>query len=122
MKIIRINRSLAPGFLALVLLAVPALVRADTPPKEKPLTKNQRQYDLDQDGKLNDGEQAALKEATKAKAKATREANLAKYDADKSGKLEEGERALKKADEQAARDTRKADREAKKAAKEAVKP
>jgi Ca2+-binding EF-hand superfamily protein len=118
MKTIRTTLLSAPVFLALALLAVPVSSRADEPPKEKPLSKAKEKFDADHDGKLNDEEKAAAKEASKAKAKATREANLAKYDANKNGKLDDDERAQKKADEESARDARKAEREAKKSAKE----
>ena len=118
MKTIRKITLIAPGFLALVLLAVPAVARAEEAVKDKPLTKNQQKYDADHDGKLNDEERAAAKEGAKAKAKETREANLAKYDVNKNGKLDDDERAQKKADEQAEHDAHKADRDAKKTAKE----
>jgi len=118
MKTIRSTPIIAPGLLALVLLAAPAYVRAEETPKEKPLTKNQQQYDADKDGKLNDEEKAAAKAGAKAKAKLTREANLAKYDANKNGKLDEDERARKHADEEAAKAAAKAEREAPKVAKE----
>jgi hypothetical protein len=118
MKSIRKATLIAPGFLALVLLAAPALARAEESAKDKSLSKNQRKYDADHDGKLSDEEKVAAKEGAKAKAKETREANLAKYDANKNGKLDDDERAQKKADEQAEHDAHKAEREAKKTAKE----
>jgi hypothetical protein len=110
---------IAPALLALVLLiAIPAFgAEAAAPEKEKKLTKNQQKYDADKDGKLSDEEKAAAKAAATAKAKETREANLAKYDADKDGKLDESERAKKEADETAAMEARKAERDAKKAEK-----
>ena len=112
----------APALLALLLLAVPSVLLADdAPAKEKKLTKNQEKYDADKDGRLNDEEKAAAKEGAKAKAKETREANLAKYDADKDGKLSEEERMQKKADEAAAKEARKAERDAQKSAKSAQK-
>ena len=67
---------------------------------------------------MSDEEKVAAKEGAKAKAEETREANLAKYDANKNGKLDDDERAQKKADEQAEHDAHKAEREAKKTAKE----
>jgi Ca2+-binding EF-hand superfamily protein len=111
MKSIRKFTLIAPGLLALVLLAVPAVARAEESAKEKSLTKNQRKYDADHDGKLSDEEKATAKEGAKAKAKETREANLAKYDANKDGKLDDDERAQKKADEQAEHDAKKAAKE-----------
>ena len=117
MKTIRSTLIIAPGLLALALLASPA-ARAEEPAKEKPLTKNQQQYDTDHDGKLSDEEKAAAKTAATAKAKQTREANLAKYDANKNGKLDDDERARKDADELAEKATAKAERDAKKTAKE----
>jgi hypothetical protein len=111
MKTIRKFTLIAPGLLALVLLAAPGVVRAEESAKEKSLTKNQQKYDADHDGKLNDAEKAAAKEGAKAKAKETREANLAKYDANKNGKLDDDERAQKKADEQAEHDAKKAAKE-----------
>jgi len=121
MKTIRSTPIIAPGLLALVLLAAPAYVRAEETPKEKPLTKNQQQYDADKDGKLNDEEKAAAKAAATAKAKQTREENLAKYDANQDGKLDDDEKAKKHADEQAEKTAAKAEREAKKVAKEETK-
>jgi len=117
MKTIRSTLIIAPGLLALALLASPA-ARAEEPAKEKPLTKNQRQYDADHDGKLSEEEKAAAKAASTAKAKQTREENLAKYDANKNGKLDDDERAKKNADEQEAKASAKAARDAKKATKE----
>ena len=105
MKIIRTIPIIAPGLLALALLAAPASARAEEPAKEKPLTKNQQKYDADKDGKLNDEEKAAAKAAAAAKSKQTREENLAKYDANHDGKLDDDERAKKTADEQAASGT-----------------
>ena len=118
MKSIRTTLIIAPGLLALALMAAPASARAEDAAKDKPLTKNQQKYDADHDGKLSDDEKAAAKEGAKAKAKATREENLAKYDANKDGKLDDEEKAKKKADEAAAHEARKAERETKKAAKE----
>jgi len=102
------------------LLAVPSALLADGA-GEKKLTKTQQQYDADKDGKLSEEEKAAAKEGAKAKAKATRDANLDKYDANGDGKLDAEERAAKKAAEQAAKEARKAEREAKKAEKKAAK-
>jgi Ca2+-binding EF-hand superfamily protein len=107
---------IVPALLALTLLAVPGSLLADGA-GEKKLTKNQQQYDADKDGKLSEEEKAAAKEAAKAKAQATRDANRDKYDANGDGKLDQEERARKKADEQAAKEARKAEREAKKAKK-----
>lgn len=118
MKTIRTVLKTAPGLLALVLLAAPASVRAEEARKEKPLTKNQQKYDADHDGRLNDEEKAAAKEGAKAKAKQTREENLAKYDANRDGKLDDEERAKKRADEAAAKMAAKAEREARKLARE----
>ena len=111
---------LVPALLALALFASAPMLRAEDG-TDKKLTKNQEKYDADKDGKLNDEEKAAAKEAAKAKAKETREANLAKYDADKDGKLSDEERARKNGDEAAAKEAKKAEREAKKTAKEAAK-
>lgn len=122
MKSIRINPSLAPGLLALALLALPAGLRGEESAKDKPLTKNQQQYDADHDGKLSDEEKLAAKAGAKAKAKATREANLAKYDANHDGKLDPEERARKTTDEQEAKAAAKAERDAKKVAKEGTNP
>jgi hypothetical protein len=115
MQNLRRKLPLVPGFLALVLLAAPGYARAEEA-AEKKLSKAKEKYDADKDGKLNEEEQAAAKEGAKAKAKETREANLAKYDADRDGKLDDDERAKKKADEQAAKEAKKA---GKSAAKEA---
>lgn len=116
MKNQRYLSRLAPALLALALLAVPAVLRAEDA-AEKKLTKNQQKYDADKDGKLSEEEKAAAKAAAREKGKETKEANLAKYDANKDGKMDDEERARKKADEQAAKDERKAEREARKATK-----
>ena len=110
-------RRIALGLLALALLVVPTLVLAQEP-REK-LSKAKEKYDADKDGKLSDEEKANARDAARAKAKETREENLAKYDANKDGKLDADERAKKKADEEAAKEARKAEREAKRAAKDA---
>lgn len=108
----------APALLALVLMVTPLALRAESEAAKK-LSKNQEKYDADKDGKLSDEEKAAAKAGAKAKAKETREANLQKYDANADGKLDADEKARKKADEQAAQDARKAERETKKAARNA---
>lgn len=107
---------LTPALLVFTLLVVPANLSAEPAP-EKKLTPNQQQYDADKSGQLSDEEKAAAKEAAKAKAKETREANLEKYDANKDGKLDKDERAQKKADEEAARAAKKAEKAAKKGEK-----
>jgi len=112
---------LAPVLLALAFVSLPLTINAEEAPPEKKLTKSQEKFDADKDGKLNDEEKTAAKEAARAKAKETREENLAKYDANKDGKLDKEEREKMKADEQAQLDARKAERETKKAAKEAEK-
>jgi hypothetical protein len=107
-----------PALLALALMVSPLILRAEG---EAKLSKAKAQYDADKDGKLSDEEKAAAKEGAKAKAKETREANLKKYDANGDGKLDAEERAKRKADEQAALEAKKAEREAQKAAKVADK-
>jgi hypothetical protein len=114
----------APALLALTLMVNPLILRAEGEAKGK-LSKAKEQYDANKDGQLNDEEKAAAKAGATAKAKETRETNLAKYDANQDGKLDADERARKKADEQSARDAereaKKAERQAKKTAKEAAK-
>lgn len=112
---------LAPALLALAVLIASLTLRSEEAAKEKPLSKAKEKYDADKDGKLSDAEKTAAKEGAKAKAKETREENLEKYDANKDGKLDDMERAKKKADEQAEHEAMKAERAAKKAAKEAEK-
>lgn len=114
-------RLIAPALLALLLFFPSMPLMAEDASADKKLTKNQRQYDADGDGKLSDEEKAAAKEGARAKAKETREANLEKYDENKDGKLDEQERAKKKADEESAKEAKKAEREAKKAEKESAK-
>ena len=118
MKNTRFLFNLAPVLLALAFGFTPLASRAEETAPEKKLTKAQEKFDADHDGKLNDEEKAAAKEAARAKAKETREEHLAKYDANKNGKLDKEEREKLKADEKAAQDARKAERDAKKAAKE----
>ena len=111
MKTKRSILDLAPAMLALVMLVAPLCLRAEEAAREKPMSKAKEKYDADKDGKLSDSEKEAAKEGAKAKAKETREENLAKYDANKDGKLGKEEREKQKADIEA-------EREAKKAAKE----
>lgn len=80
----------------------------------KPSKETLAKYDADRDGKLNDKEQAKWEADVAAKSKETRRRNLEKYDADGDGKLSEGEKEKRKADENAAKEARKAEREAKK--------
>lgn len=79
----------------------------------KPSKETLAKYDADRDGKLNDEEQARWDADVAAKARETRRRNLEKYDADHDGKLSESERERRKADEAAAKQARKAEREAK---------
>jgi hypothetical protein len=104
---------IVPALLALIVLGTPLALRAEGEASRK-LTKNQEKYDADKDGKLSEEEKAAAKAGAKAKAKETREANLEKYDANKDGKLDADEKAKKQADEEAEREAKKAAREAKK--------
>jgi Ca2+-binding EF-hand superfamily protein len=107
----------ALGLLALALVVAPVTLNAQEAPKEK-LSKAKEKYDADHDGKLSEEESANAKEGAKAKAKETREENLkknlAKYDANGNGKLDPEEREKMKADENAAKEAKKAAREARK--------
>jgi hypothetical protein len=117
--------SSALAMLALVFVLTPSTSRAEDTAPEKKLSKSKEKFDADKDGKLNDEEKAAAKEAAVAKAKQTREENLKKalekYDANGNGKLDDDEKAKMKADEQAELVARKAEKAEKKAAKEAEK-
>jgi len=108
---------IALGLLALALMITPLSSLAEGSAKEK-LSKAEEKYDTDKDGKLSDEEKAKRQEDINAKAKQTREENLAKYDANKDGKLDDAEKAKKKADEDAAKAAKKAEREARKATKD----
>jgi hypothetical protein len=112
MKEIRTILKIALGLLALGLLFAPSRSTAAETPPEKKLTKAKEKYDVDKDGKLSDEEKAKAKEDASAKAKQTKEENLAKYDANKDGKLDDAEKAVKKADEDAAKAAAKAAKEA----------
>jgi len=129
MKAPRSYLQIAPALLALALLVVPLTSFAADAPADRKLTKAKEKFDADKDGKLNDEEMAAAKEAAREKAKQTRAEHrkmaLEKYDANGDGKLDKEERAKMKSDEEAAvaerkakRAERKAEREAKRAAKE----
>lgn len=107
---------IAPGLLALALLVVPSVRAAEDMAPPKKLTKNQEQYDADHDGRLNADEIAAAKAGAAAKAKATREANLAKYDTNHDGKYDDAERAVRQADELAEKEAMQAAKAAEKAA------
>ncbi len=111
---------IALGLLALATLVAPPTSLAQDAAREK-ISKAKEKYDTDKDGKLSDEEKANAKEGARAKAKETREENLAKYDANKDGKLDSEEKARKKADEDAAKEARKAERAARKTAKDAEK-
>jgi Ca2+-binding EF-hand superfamily protein len=105
--------------LALTIFAAPLPSGAEEAHKGK-LSKAKQKYDADGDGMLNEEELARAKEGARAKAKETREANLAKYDADKDGKLDDEEKARKRADEQAAKEAKRKEREARRAGKDAM--
>jgi Ca2+-binding EF-hand superfamily protein len=124
-KNVRFLLSIALAMLALAFVLTPLTSRAEDAAPEKKLSKAKEKFDADKDGKLNDEEKAAAKEAAVAKAKQTREENLKKalekYDANGNGKLDDDEKAKMKADEQAELEARKAEKAAKKAAKEAEK-
>jgi hypothetical protein len=66
-------------------------------PKGPPPPEVIREFDKDGDGKLNEEELAAMKEAHKARREARRKAMLEKYDTDKDGKLSDEEKAAMKA-------------------------
>ena len=108
----------APALLALAFVLAPLTTNAEEPAPEPKLTKAKEKFDTDKDGKLSDEEKTAAKDAARAKARETREENLAKYDLNKDGKLDKEEREKMKADEKAELDARKAERAAKKAAKD----
>ncbi|HVZ65594.1 MAG TPA: hypothetical protein VG936_13585 [Lacunisphaera sp.] len=115
----------APALLALALVTVPAVGRADDSAPAKKLTKAQEKYDADNDGKLSDAERARAREEATAKAKKTREEHqklaLEKYDANGDGKLDKEEKAKMKADAEAAREEKQAERATRKAARDAKK-
>ncbi len=102
--------TIALGSLALSLLLAPLTSIAEEAAPEKKLTKAKEKYDADKDGQLNDEEKARAKADAVAKAKHTKEENLAKYDANKDGKLDEAEKAVKKADKEAMKAAKKAAR------------
>jgi len=110
MRNLRTTLTIALGTLALALLFAPFTSIAGEAAPEKKLTKAKEKYDADKDGKLNDDEMARAKADTAAKAKHTKEENLAKYDANKDGKLDDAEKAVKKADEEAMKAAKKAAR------------
>ena len=92
----------ALGLLALALVvSVPVLRAEDAKPRK--VTPATKAYDADGDGILNETEAEKAKEGARAKAKATREANLAKYDTNKDGKLDDAEKAKRNADQKAAK-------------------
>lgn len=101
---------LALGLLALSF--IPTIVSAeDAVSKEKKPSKAAlEKYDANKDGQLSEDEKAKAKEVAKEKAKHTREATLAKYDVNKDGKLEDTEKAAKKADDEAAKAEKKAEK------------
>lgn len=115
----------APALLALALVTVPAVGRADDSASARKLTKAQEKYDADHDGKLSDEERVRAREEATAKAKKTREENrklaLEKYDANGDGKLDNEEKAKMKADAEAVREAKQAQRAARKAARDAKK-
>ena len=110
----RFSLRIALALLALAFALTPLTSTAGDAASEKKLTKAKEKFDVDKDGKLSDEEKAAAKDAARAKAKETREANLAKYDANKDGKLDEAEKAAKKADEEATKAAKKTEKAARK--------
>lgn len=125
MKLFHPKIQFAPALLALALLALPAIARADEPTPEKKLSKAQEKYDSDKDGTLSAEERAKAREDALAKARQTREEHrkiaLEKYDANHDGKLDGKEKAKMKADAAMARETQKAARDARKAERAARK-
>ncbi|HTL66898.1 MAG TPA: hypothetical protein VL200_04495 [Lacunisphaera sp.] len=125
MKVLHPKLTFAPALLALALATVPAVSRADESAPTKKLTKAQEKFDADNDGKLSDEERARAREEATAKAKKTREEHrkiaLEKYDANGDGKLDDAEKAKMKADEETAREEKKAERAARKAERDAKK-
>lgn len=107
----------ALGLLALSLITTVTSAEEGAVKTKKPSKAMLEKYDENGDGQLSDEEKAKAKEASKEKAKHTREENLAKYDLNKNGKLDESEKAAKKADEDAAKAAKKAEKDAAKAAK-----
>ena len=100
----------ALGFLALAPLFSVTSLHAEEA-KLRKVTPATKQYDADGDGFLNETESEKAKEGARAKAKATREEKLAKYDTNKDGKLDDAEKARRKADLEAAKEARSAEKE-----------
>jgi hypothetical protein len=72
-----------------------------TPRAPRPPTAEQiKEFDKDGDGKLNEAETKAMREARMAEMKKMQEAMLAKYDENKNGKLDPEEAAKARADRQ----------------------
>jgi hypothetical protein len=55
-----------------------------------------QKYDLNKDGKLDDGEKAAMRADFKAKFEQKRAEMISKFDTNKDGKLDDGEKAAMK--------------------------
>ena len=122
MKTLSSILKIAPGLLALAIVVAPLSLKAQEVTKEKkPSKETLEKYDANKDGQLDEAEKAAWKADIAAKAKQTREANLAKYDVNKNGKLDDDEKAQMKADEAAEMAAKKAEKEARKTAKDAGK-
>jgi len=109
---------LALGLLALSSTANFAFAEDGVHKENKPSKATLEKFDANNDGQLNEEEKAKAKAAAKEKAKHTREENLAKYDTNKDGKLDEAEKVTKKTDEDAAREAKRAEKEAVKATRE----
>ncbi len=105
---------IALGLLALGFTTTIVKAKDEADKERKPSKEMMKKYDANQDGMLDDAEKAAMKADADAKAKEMRAANLAKYDVNKDGKLDDAEKAAMKADKEVAKDTKKAEREAKK--------
>lgn len=85
------------GFALLGLsLAVGGLAGADGFHGGAPRAEILQKYDLNKDGKLDDGERAAMRADFKAKFEKERADMISRFDTNKDGKLDDGEKAAMK--------------------------
>lgn len=75
-------------------LAVGGLAAADGFRGGAPRAEILQKYDLNKDGKLDDGERAAMRADFKAKFEAKRADMISRFDTNKDGKLDDGEKAV----------------------------
>jgi len=115
----KLRSLIVPGLMTLALgfLTATAADDMEAKPKKGPTKAEIKKYDANGDGQLDEAEMAKMKSDDDAKKAAEKKARLDKYDTNKDGKVSGEEKVAEDNDKAVA----KAEREAKKAAKDAAK-